>query len=333
MGAGTVEALFVARDLEISLGRRELEDPRSDEAVIRVVSAGVCGSDLHVLRSGDWVADDQWPATLGHEIYGVVEQAPADASLQVGDHVVADSKVPCGACPRCLQGRPDFCEQVAFLGECRPGGFATHCVLPSSLLHPVPSELRSPTAVLAEPLAVALHGLSHLREEPRRVAVIGHGPIGALVHLQLRREFPGVGVAVAEPAPLRSDLARAWGATKTASAGDLATGGFDTVIDAAGYRGSFVDALRLIAPRGQLLVLAIARHPVEVIPADIVERGVAVFGSNAFCDELPAAISALAREPSAYEPLITRAVSLPELPDALRAQLKRPDEVKVIVCP
>lgn len=333
MSARTVEAFLVGRDLEMSVGARELRDPRSDEAVVRVQFAGVCGSDLHVLRSGDWVEDDEWPATLGHEIYGVVEQAPQDGSLHVGDHVVADSKVPCGRCAPCLGGRPDFCIDVRFVGECRPGGFATHCVLPASLLHRLPEELRSSTAALAEPLAVAIHGLSHLRDEPVRVAVLGHGPVGALLHLQLRRSFPEAQVTVAEPAQLRADLARAWGAGTVDGSKQLPLASFDTVIDAAGYRGSLVDALGLVAPRGQVLVLAIARQPVEVAPADLVERGVAVFGSNAFCDELPAAIDALAAEPSAYEPVITRAVSLAELPAILRSQLVRPDEVKVVMCP
>ncbi|MGH3264648.1 MAG: zinc-dependent alcohol dehydrogenase [Trebonia sp.] len=329
----TADAFFVDRDLELSVGRRELDAPGPTEALIRVRAAGICGSDLHVLRSGDWVEDDQWPATLGHEIYGVVETAPADGSLQVGEHVVSDSKVPCGNCQPCQAGQPDFCVDVRFVGECRPGGFATHCVLPSSLLHRVPTGLHSSTVVLAEPLAVAIHGLSHLRAEPRRVVVLGHGPVGALLHLQLRRTYPAAQVTVAEPSKLRAQLARAWGAGTVESSADLPSAVFDTVVDAAGYGGSLADALQLVAPRGQVLLLAIGRKPISVVPADLVERGVAVFGSNAFCDELPAAISALAAEPSAYEPVITRAVSLEELPDLLRSQLAQPDEVKVVVCP
>lgn len=333
MSALDVPALLVDRSLNISLGHRQLPEPGADEVLVRVLAAGVCGSDLHVLRSGDWVADDQWPATLGHEIYGIVEWAPAGSPLQPGDHAVADSKVPCGGCSPCSEGRPDFCEAVSFVGECRPGGFATHAVLPASLVHRVPAALESSTAVLAEPVAVVLHGLSHLREEPRRVAVLGHGPVGALVHLQLRRTFPDTEVTVAEPAQLRSSLARAWGARTTERAGTLGDGAFDTVIDAAGYRGSLADALRLVGGRGQVLLLAIGRAPVEVVPAEVVERGVAVYGSNAFCDELPAALRALAEDPLAYEPVITRAVSLEELPAVMRAQLAHPHEVKVIVCP
>jgi threonine dehydrogenase-like Zn-dependent dehydrogenase len=328
-----VDAFLLGRDLTMTIGTRALPAPGPDEAVVRVHSAGVCGSDLHVLRSGDWVADDEWPATLGHEIYGTVEEAPTDGSLEVGDHVVADSKIPCGRCAPCVEGRPDFCIDVRFVGEARPGGFATHCVLPSALLHSVPETLHESKAALAEPLAVVLHGLSHLRSEPRRVAILGHGPVGALTHIQLRRTFPDAEVTVAEPAPLRGQLAGALGARTVDTARELPEARFDTVIDAAGYPASLTDALSLVAPRGQVLLMAITRRPVEVVPADLVERGIALHGSNAFCDELPAAIAALAADPRAYEPVITRAVSLDELPAVLTAQLTRRDEVKVVLCP
>ena len=74
-----------------------------------------------------------------------------------------------------------------------PGGFASHCVLPLSLLHAVPEGVPRQIAVLAEPLAVALHALGHLHHEPKRIAVLGHSPIGALVHVEARRRWPGSG--------------------------------------------------------------------------------------------------------------------------------------------
>jgi threonine dehydrogenase-like Zn-dependent dehydrogenase len=331
MAQSDVDAFFIDAELRMTVGTRRLAEPAPDEAIVRVKAAGVCGSDLHVMRSGDWV--EEWPATLGHEIYGTVEQAPADGSLNAGDHVVADSRVPCGECPSCRSGDTDACTAVRFLGECRPGGFATHCVLPSSLLHRLPDDFQTPTAVLAEPLAVVLHGIAELRSQPARVAILGHGPIGALMNVQLRRSLPGIHISVAEPAELRADLARALDAHTVASAADLEPGAYDTVIDAAGYRGSLTDALKLVAPRGQVLVLALSRHPVELAPADLVENSAAIIGTNAFVGELPQAIHELAADPSAYEPVITKAISLAELPETAAAQLRAPVDVKVVVCP
>lgn len=327
------EAVFVDRDLRISIGTRDLGPPLADEALIRVECAGLCGSDLHVLRTGDWVQDAQWPATLGHELCGTVELPPGDGSLQVGDRVVADSRVPCESCAECVAGRPQRCGAVRFIGECRPGGFASRCVLPSRLLHRVPDGLAPETAVLAEPLAVAMHGLSRLPTEPRLVAILGHGPIGALLHIELRRRFPNTEVTVAEPAALRAALARALGATTVVNGTCLPDDAYDTVIDAAGYSRSLLDALRVLAPRGQVLLVALDHSSTPLTPAALVESSATIVGSSAFVDELPEAITQLAKDPARYEPLVTDAVLLPEFPGVVRAQLERPEAVKVVLCP
>jgi threonine dehydrogenase-like Zn-dependent dehydrogenase len=74
MTVADVPAFLLGADLGMTVGRRTLADPGPDEAVVRVEWAGVCGSDLHVMRTGAWVTE--WPATLGHEIYGRVVGGP-----------------------------------------------------------------------------------------------------------------------------------------------------------------------------------------------------------------------------------------------------------------
>jgi threonine dehydrogenase-like Zn-dependent dehydrogenase len=283
------------------------------------------------MRTGDWVSD--WPATLGHEIYGVVERAPEGGGIRPGDTVVADSRIACGECAWCVAGDANRCVNVAFVGEARPGGFAALCVLPERMLHRVPDDLPGSTAVLSEPLAVVLHGLAQLRSEPRRVAILGHGPIGALIQVELRRRHPDADVTVAEPSALRAHLARALGAAVVDRAGALERAMFDTVIDAAGYRDSLADAIGLVAARGQILVLALSGASVPVTPRELVERSIALTGANAFVDELPQAIALLAADPWRYEPLVTDVVSLTELPAVARRQLQAPEAIKVLVCP
>jgi threonine dehydrogenase-like Zn-dependent dehydrogenase len=331
MSAVTSPALLLDRRLEMAVGNRPLRALGAGDVLLRLRWAGLCGSDLHVMRTGDWV--EEWPATLGHEIYATVEEGPADGAFERGDHVVADSRIPCGRCAQCAAGEPNRCTEVRFVGEACPGGFANFCVLPSSLLHPVPEALHSATATLSEPLAVVFHGLSLLRDEPRRVAILGHGPIGALLHIELRRRFPGAEIHVAEPAGLRAQLARALEADTVSSTSGLAPTGFDTVVDAAGYPGSLADAVTLAGTRGQILLLALSKREVALRPSDLVERSLCIVGGNAFVDELPAAIDTLSREPWRYEPVITDAISLDELPQMARAQLERPQAVKVVVCP
>lgn len=331
MSAIETPAFLLERDLSMRVGSRVLAEPGPGEALIRVRWAGLCGSDLHVMRTGAWVRE--WPATLGHEIFGTVEWAPEGAGLDAGQSVVADSRVPCRRCSHCVDQRPDDCVDVEFVGEACPGGFAELCVLPAEMLHPVPAGLQGACAVLSEPLAVILHGLSLLRSEPRRVLLLGHGPIGALANIELRRRFPEIELDVAEPASLRAQLAQALGSRTAMSATELETGAYDTVIDAAGYDGSMIDALSACAPRGQVMILSLAAGPVSIRPADLVENSICLIGSNAFAGELPQAVEILASEPWRYAPVVTDAISLEELPEVARAQLRQPEAVKVLVCP
>jgi 2-desacetyl-2-hydroxyethyl bacteriochlorophyllide A dehydrogenase len=331
MSADAISAFLLEQDLSMSIGTRELPTPGADEVLIKVEWAGLCGSDLHVMRTGAWVVS--WPATLGHEVYGRVVEAPEGTGLIGGEAVVVDSRIPCRTCPECTSGTPSRCHQIQFVGEARPGGFAERCVLPARMLTVVPDELEGSTAVLAEPLAVVLHALSHLVEEPRRAVILGHGPVGALVHAELRRRHPDAEVDVAEPASLRSSLARAFGGRAVASATDLPSAAYDLVVDASGYAGSLVDAIRLGAHTGQILLLGLGDHPVPVSPIDIVERRLRITGSNAFVSELPDAVGLLVREGWRYEPVVTDAIELGELPDTARRQLSAPNAVKVLVRP
>jgi threonine dehydrogenase-like Zn-dependent dehydrogenase len=112
----TVDAVLLERDLTVHLGLRQLPPPLPGEALVRVERAGVCGSDLHVLRTGAWVS--RWPATLGHEIIGVVEQCPG-GEMAAGQRVVVDSRVPCGDCDGCT-ATPNLCGKLAWVGEAFP---------------------------------------------------------------------------------------------------------------------------------------------------------------------------------------------------------------------
>jgi threonine dehydrogenase-like Zn-dependent dehydrogenase len=323
-------ALLLAEDLTMSIGEREMPAPRPGEALIRVEWAGLCGSDLHVIRTGDWVAS--WPATLGHEIFGHVARAGEGVAVALGTPVVVDSRVPCAACAACATGDEDRCEHPAFVGEALPGGFATHCVVPGRNLHMIPESLDGAIAVLAEPLAVVLHALDQLDRVPERVALLGHGPIGALGHIELRRRHPATQIDVAEPAALRADLAQALGATTAPSAAEL-PGGYDVVVDAAGHPTALLDAIGLAAPGARLLLIGLGGHETAVRPQELVEKRLSIVGSNAFVSELPAAIALLAAEGWRYAPVVTHAISLAELPAMARRQLEWPDAIKVLVRP
>lgn len=182
--------------------------PAADEVVVRVHACGICGSDLH------WYLGDSAPppVCLGHEICGVVT---ADVGgFHAGESVVVEPIVGCGTCPHCLSGRPNLCPTVRILGLMAAGGFADAVAVPTSALYRLPSGLDLDTAVLAEPLAVAVHavGLARVRLGTE-VLVLGGGAIGLLAARAAARS--GGRVTVSARYPQQHAMATALGAATT----------------------------------------------------------------------------------------------------------------------
>ena len=126
------------------------------QSLVKVVYAGICGSDLHIYRKGMFVSTI--PEIMGHEFSGVVAQVgPGVTTLQPGDQVVGDPRVSCGTCPWCRTGAYNLCPALGFIGEVRPGCFAEYLVLEANKLIKIPAAVELRRAALVEPLAVALH--------------------------------------------------------------------------------------------------------------------------------------------------------------------------------
>jgi threonine dehydrogenase-like Zn-dependent dehydrogenase len=331
-------ALLLDRALTLSVGNRELACPIEGEALIRVEFAGVCESDLKLLRCGARIS--AWPATLGHEVSGIVELCPG-GELPRGTPVVADSRIACGSCAECVQS-PAQCDALAWLGEARPGGFARHLVLPVRSLVSHPPELDPAVAVLAEPLAVAMHAVSQaavalsdlfgaasgLRDTDRAL-VIGYDTIGALTHAELVRQFPEIKVSVRETLAERRLLAAAFGAHL--DDGPL-VGGYPLVLDTGCSARSLRAAIQATA-RGGLVVVALGHDGVQFVPADLARASLALVGCNGFADELPEAVSVLAADPDRYVPLVTETVLLDEAPQQMSALRHHPPGGKVLLRP
>jgi 2-desacetyl-2-hydroxyethyl bacteriochlorophyllide A dehydrogenase len=183
----------------------------SDDVLVAVDLCGICGSDLHMVLEG-WGAPGSWQ---GHEWIGtVVAIGDGVTRWRPGDQVVGGPGRKCGACAMCLAGRPSLCveKDTPGIGP-EQGAFATYKCTPADELLALPDGLDPRAAALAEPLAVALHGIHQGRTLPgHRVLVLGAGPIGALSIAALRTM--GVDdVTCVEPGERRQALATAVGAT------------------------------------------------------------------------------------------------------------------------
>ncbi|WP_150308059.1 zinc-dependent alcohol dehydrogenase [Planctomonas psychrotolerans] len=326
-------ALLLDENLTLRVAEWSAPEPVSGEAVLRVEYAGLCGSDLHAMGTGAWI--EYWPAVLGHEVVGVVQEA-ADASL-VGRRVVVDSRIPCRACPDCARA-PRLCANLTWLGESRPGGFASALVVPVTSLVPVPDSLDAAVAVLAEPLAVSMCAIDALPAGAESVLIQGYGPVGALLHSEITRRNPACSVTVVEPQAARRDAATTFGAAVTDAPADS---GYDVVIDAAGYPDSVAHALARVRRGGTVLLVGLGSTPLGMTSADIVEKAVTLIGSIGFDDDhLGRAVDALAADPDRYAGLVSTRVPLSGFADFLTTSVlgasghgagRSPDALKVIV--
>ena len=150
-------------------------EPGEGEALVRVALAGICGTDLELVKGYMPFA-----GIPGHEFVGIVERGP-EAIL--GRRVVGEINASCGRCPACRAGRRNHCPGRTVLGIAgRHGSFAEYLTLPAGNLHPVPEAVPDEAAVFTEPLAAALRIGEQIRIRPEdRVLVVGDGRLGQLV--------------------------------------------------------------------------------------------------------------------------------------------------------
>lgn len=287
---------------------------RDDEVRLKVLAAGICGSDLHNFRTGQWIT--RAPSTPGHEFAAeVLETGAGVTDLHPGDRVVADSRFSCGHCDRCVGGRPNLCRSLGYVGEACDGGFAPEVVLPRRLLLPVDRGVPAEVAALAEPLAVALHAVKRLAPEPGApVLVTGAGPIGGLAALLLGRA--GHPVRLVERNAARAALVAGVSGAAPVPLDAAAWDGVALAIEATGSTAVAGAVLAGIATGGRAVLVGIFHEPLSFDANVVVERELVVSGCSAFGDELPEAVALLPVLSPVLATLVEGPISLAELPAA-----------------
>lgn len=275
--------------------------PRSGEALVRVRLAGICATDLEMVKG--YMPDFQ--GVLGHEFVGEVVQAE-DAAWR-GRRVVAAINIGCGHCPVCQGKGPEHCHNRQTVGIYnRDGVFAEYVALPLSNLQEVPPAVPDEAAVFTEPLAAALRIREQAPVRPSgHTAVIGPGRLGLLVAQVLALD----GTAVTTVGRSSQSLALpAQLGLPTALAGDLPDDSFDFVVEATGNEAGFMQALRLVRPLGTILLKSTFAAGSRLDLSKIVVSEINVIGSR--CGPFAPALRLLAASAVQTEPLIAAEFSL-----------------------
>jgi alcohol dehydrogenase len=294
--------------------------PGPGEVVVRVHLAGICRTDLEVLKGYHG-----FKGIMGHEFVGKVA-APKD-SPWLGRRVVGEINIGCGACDLCRRGLAGHCRQRRVLGlKDQDGAFAPYLTLPAANLHAVPPEVPEVFAVFTEPLAAALRVMEVAPVSPSaRVLVVGDGPLGLQVSWVLA--LSGAEVHLAGHHPEHLALARPRGVATYLSA-DLPAGDYDTVVEASGSPAGLDLALSRVRPRGTVVMKStyVGRYPLD--PAVLVVPEVNLVGCR--CGPFAGALRLLRDGRVDPRPLIDRTFPLSRGLEAL-AWAQRPGVLKVLI--
>lgn len=297
MGAPHIlKALF----FDGTLACREVEmPPRGEgEALIQVALAGICGTDREILKGYFG-----FRGIPGHEFVGRVVDCEEKAWL--GRRVVGEINVACGRCSWCARGMGRHCPQRTVMGIAgRNGSFAEFLTLPLGNLHQVPDEVSDESAVFVEPLAAATEILDQMRIEPgTRVAALGDGRLGLLVVQVLKHARADVTVIGRHNWKL--DLARAWGAeVRNADDGALRPAGFPVVVDTTGSPRGIEEALRLVEPRGTVVMKSTFHGTAHFDATKLVVDEVTLLGSR--CGDFAKALDLLRRGSVSVQQMVSK---------------------------
>jgi threonine 3-dehydrogenase len=242
---------------------------------IRVLRAGLCGTDLHLAGWDDWAAATVVPPlVIGHEFYGeVVEAGPAVVGVKVGDRVSGEGHVVCGRCRNCRAGRRHLCIRTRGVGVNRDGAFADYVVVPATNAWVQPADLDPDLGAVFDPLGNATHTALQWPLIGEDVVITGAGPIGVMA-AAIARHAGARYVVVSDASDYRLALAEKAGADLTVNVTRETLGdaqrhlglkeGFDIGLEMSGAAPAVTDMIENMNHGGRIALLGLPHASYEL---------------------------------------------------------------------
>ncbi len=291
---------------QMRLVEKEKPVPQPHEALIRVESIGVCGSDMHYYLQGRIGAQQVLtePVILGHEYSGIVEAVgpAADAGL-VGKRVAVEPGIPCQKCEACATGHYNVCKKMFFPGG--PGSNGALCeytTVHAAFCFPVPDSMTPAAAAMIEPAAVAVHALELAQLYPGEiVAILGLGPIGLLT-AQVAKFSGAHTLYGTDLLPYRVEAGLRNGVDVAFDAGREDTvrrimaethgRGVDAAIDCTNGSEGMGLAVQITRPAGRCVLVGISGEEWDSLPVSIARRReLTLRWCRRFCHNFPRTIA------------------------------------------
>ena len=269
-----MKALVIDKPNSLVIREIEKPEPKGDHALLRVLSAGICGSELHGYHGKH--PNRTTPAIMGHEVTAVIDSIPGHyGKLLPGTRVTVMPQITCNQCKSCREGNPNLCDKRLMLGfPDWPGPYAEYFTAPESLLFPLPDHVSDDVGTLVEPLAVGVHAvnLSNIIEGDA-VLVLGAGAIG-LMTILAARAAGAKRIIVSDIKDFNLAKAREIGATHTVNVNnyDLVKfihsrtngDGVDKAYIAAEAPNILEQAIRSVRKRGSIILIGMFTKPITI---------------------------------------------------------------------
>lgn len=334
-----MKAVYMEKPWNIEISDVQMPEPKEGEALLRVKSAGICGSDIGAFRGTNGLVS--YPRIIGHEIAGEVISIPENNKngIKPGDRVIVDPYLYCGHCYPCSIGRTNCCVDLKVLGVHVDGGMAEYFCHPADMLLKVPDDMPWDIIPLAEPLTIALHGIHRLKlKAGEHIAINGAGPIGLLAAMVALHY--GAEPIMIDLVKERLDFAKSLGVQYTINlreedlvekVSEYTNGRMaECVMEASGANSAIRATLDIVSHAGRIALTGWPKQETP-IPTDMITRKeVDVRGARTSAGEFPEAIELIYHQKVDARRILTKVISIDEAPETIRDIEKNPgDYMKV----
>ena len=316
----------------------DLPEPGPGQVVLALRAAGICSTDLHVLKGG--IAFAQPPHTMGHEGAGVVASVgPGVPATWLGKRCAVDTVIGCGHCRYCLGGRKDLCAQMQEIGQTIPGMWARHCLVPVDNLVPLADGVSFGAATQMETLNCVLGGVDKLRLLAGETAIVLGCGVTSILFVRML-QLQGMGrIVFTGTRENRLRLARDYGADLAINVRqvDLQTAlgdeRFDIVVETVGSRESIAQAQTLAVAGGRVMLFGIpSGNCAEIDVMDAIWRDIPFIPTCSAPQAWPRVAMLVNSGRVHLEPLISHRFPFARLNEAVACARERRDEcVKAVV--
>ncbi len=315
--------------------------PKKGEALIKIMTAGICGSDIGAFRGTNGLVT--YPRVIGHELAGVIEEISDDnpKGFKVGDKVIVDPYLYCGHCYPCSIHRTNCCTDLRVLGVHVDGGIAEYFCHPADMLVKMPEDMDWILAAMAEPLTIALHGVHRgSLKAGEFCAIYGAGPIGLLAGMVA--EAYGAHAILIDIVQERLDFAKSLGieyiinSGKTDPAEEISkiTDGnmAHLVMECTGANACIRSTLDLVSNAGRITFTGWPKNETS-IPTDVITRKeIDIRGARTSAGEFDEAIELINSGRIDIKRILTKTIKLEETPETIIDIEKNPGNyMKVVV--